>query len=633
MRQKMCPKKPETFPSVSNTGRNQTPSTNNRATTPMSTNTSTNGASNNSHVKSGPITIGVNYQSEDGQEMAKSLVKVLESPLMTIVRAVTDFFVRLKTRTVANNTLNTSANPNQIISQEEIRVTLFQAMQTVSHCNFYRPSFEVLFQQLINVLDHKTRLWLLAEFTGYNVIPPLSSISMSSMLKKKRRERGISDVNLENIKGDCVHQWDFDANQYSSQELQALYFYMLDKLGLIKKFKIPTSNLILFLRRVSDMYHMNPYHNFRHAIDISQVVFFWVYNTKAKEYLTDLDILGLMVGAICHDLDHPGLNNSFHINTKAALAQIYNDNSVLENHHSALSFYILSRAGSNLFVNLSSAEFKDVRRIMIEGILATDMSLHFELATKFFNQLESPQSFTNPSKIVRQLLVNVILHTADISNVSRPYSISRRWSDLVQEEFFSQGDLEKQKGLPISPFMDRTSVDQVKMTLNFIDFMVAPVLKSLAKVIPSVSTCVDCMVINRAKWLVNGMNVGKGANALTSTTSNPNTGMFPSLSKFSNVLGKNQDETEEDEQEEDTLFDPIMASNDEKNPSNNTMPKVLRTKSQQTLYDNLNLESNTPTPLNSYALPPPTPLHQISESPRTAHHAIPHRPPPGGVKK
>ena len=54
-----------------------------------------------------------------------------------------------------------------------------------------------------------------------------------------------------------------------------------------------------------------------------------------------MERLSLMVAAIGHDIDHPGLNNAFLRKTQAPLAIRYNDRSVLENHHASVLFSLL----------------------------------------------------------------------------------------------------------------------------------------------------------------------------------------------------------------------------------------------------------------------------------------------------
>lgn len=60
---------------------------------------------------------------------------------------------------------------------------------------------------------------------------------------------------------------------------------------------------------------------------------------------TDMDKFELMtfiVAAACHDVDHPGFNNVFLMETRHPIANFYNDQSVLENHHIATTFKVLS---------------------------------------------------------------------------------------------------------------------------------------------------------------------------------------------------------------------------------------------------------------------------------------------------
>ena len=61
--------------------------------------------------------------------------------------------------------------------------------------------------------------------------------------------------------------------------------------------------------------------------------------------LEDIDVLSLLLAAICHDLEHPGTTNAFQVNTASVLALRYNDVSVLENHHTAVAFATIERSG------------------------------------------------------------------------------------------------------------------------------------------------------------------------------------------------------------------------------------------------------------------------------------------------
>ena len=78
-----------------------------------------------------------------------------------------------------------------------------------------------------------------------------------------------------------------------------------------------------------------------------------------------------------------GLSNQYQINAETAVAVLYNDQSVLENHHCACAFKILKCPETNLFSSLSPPEKKDIRKVIIASILATDMTCHFGLLKEF----------------------------------------------------------------------------------------------------------------------------------------------------------------------------------------------------------------------------------------------------------
>ena len=53
-----------------------------------------------------------------------------------------------------------------------------------------------------------------------------------------------------------------------------------------------------------------------------------------------------------------------------------------------------------------------------------------------------------------QVLQNLV-HCADLSNPTKPLDIYREWTGRIMEEFFRQGDLERERGMDISPMCDR----------------------------------------------------------------------------------------------------------------------------------------------------------------------------------
>ena len=72
-----------------------------------------------------------------------------------------------------------------------------------------------------------------------------------------------------------------------------------------------------------------------------------------KEYCDDLDETSCLIAASMHDLNHPGRNSAFLCNSNAELAYLYNDITVLENHHASLGFKLtMSDDRVNIFKSL-----------------------------------------------------------------------------------------------------------------------------------------------------------------------------------------------------------------------------------------------------------------------------------------
>jgi hypothetical protein len=281
---------------------------------------------------------------------------------------------------------------------------------------------------------------------------------------------------------EALNSWEFQATIYTHEQLMKFIVVMFSELGLLNEFHIPLPRMLHFLGTLNRSYNANPYHNWVHACDVAQVCYMILKKTRVVEMLQRLDHFALMVGALCHDLDHPGLNNVFQINARTDLSMLYNDVSVLENHHASFAFQVLSQEEDNVAASLTPSQAQEFRKAIISEILATDMVKHFELVSRFKSHRETSGTFSKDRKEDRQLLLDIVLHAADISNLTRPQSVSRVWCDLLFDEYLKQGDEEKRCGLPVSPYMDRNDTDQVKMSVNFIDFIGLPLFNAIAAV-------------------------------------------------------------------------------------------------------------------------------------------------------
>jgi hypothetical protein len=111
-------------------------------------------------------------------------------------------------------------------------------------------------------------------------------------------------------------------------------------------------------------------------------------------------------------------------------------------------------------------------------VLNTDMMFHGKLLGILKTKVEVPQDLStmdsNNLFNHQQDYLNNILHAADISNAAKPTNVYIKWAEKVINEFWQQGDLEKEKKLPISFLCDRETVTIAKSQIGFIDNVILP---------------------------------------------------------------------------------------------------------------------------------------------------------------
>ncbi|KAM9214509.1 LOW QUALITY PROTEIN: dual specificity calcium/calmodulin-dependent 3',5'-cyclic nucleotide phosphodiesterase 1B [Leptosomus discolor] len=260
--------------------------------------------------------------------------------------------------------------------------------------------------------------------------------------------------------------------------LRTIVFELFTRHNLNSRFKIPTVFLTTLLDALETGYgkYRNPYHNQVHAADVTQTVHCFLLRTGMVHYLTEIEVLAIIFAAAIHDYEHTGTTNSFHIQTKSDCAILYNDRSVLENHHISAVFRMMQDDEMNIFVNLTKDEFAELRALVIEMVLATDMSCHFQQVKSMKTSLQQLE------RIDKSKVLSLLLHAADISHPTKQWSVHSRWTKALMEEFFRQGDKEAELGLPFSPLCDRTSTLVAQSQIGFIDFIVEPTFSVLTDV-------------------------------------------------------------------------------------------------------------------------------------------------------
>uniref|UniRef100_A0A3B5LKV7 Phosphodiesterase n=1 Tax=Xiphophorus couchianus TaxID=32473 RepID=A0A3B5LKV7_9TELE len=346
---------------------------------------------------------------------------------------------------------------------------------------------------------------LMTQISGVKKVSHGSSLSNSSISRfgvKTDKEEQLSKE-LEDL-----NKWGlniFTVSEYSNNRpLTCIMYAIFQERDLLKTFKIPADTFVAYMMTLEDHYHADvAYHNSLHAADVAQSTHILLSTPALDAVFTDLEILAAIFAAAIHDVDHPGVSNQFLINTNSELALMYNDESVLENHHLAVGFKLLQEDNCDIFQNLTKKQRQSLRKMVIDMVLATDMSKHMSLLADLKTMVETKKvtssgvllldNYTDRIQVLRNMV-----HCADLSNPTKSLELYRQWTDRIMEEFFHQGDRERERGMEISPMCDKHTASVEKSQVGFIDYIVHPLWETWADLVhPDAQDILDTLEDNR----------------------------------------------------------------------------------------------------------------------------------------
>ncbi|XP_036704978.1 cAMP-specific 3',5'-cyclic phosphodiesterase 4C isoform X2 [Balaenoptera musculus] len=312
----------------------------------------------------------------------------------------------------------------------------------------------------------------MSQISGLRGLPHSTSISAATVPRfgVQTDQEGQLAKELEDTK-----KWGLDvfkvAELSENRPLTAIMFSIFQERDLLKTFRIPADTLATYLLTLEGHYHNDvAYHNSLHAADVAQSTHVLLATPALEAVFTDLEVLAAIFASAIHDVDHPGVSNQFLINTNSELALMYNDTSMLENHHLAVGFKLLQAENCDIFQNLTIKQRLSLRRMVIDMVLATDMSKHMNILADLKTMVET--------KKVTSLGVLLL----------------DNYSDHIQ------GDRERESGLDISPMCDKLTASVEKSQVGFIDYIAHPLWETWADLVhPDAQDLLDTLEDNR-EW-------------------------------------------------------------------------------------------------------------------------------------
>lgn len=303
---------------------------------------------------------------------------------------------------------------------------------------------------------------------------------------------------------EALERWDFNLFAYAEVELVGMLEEMFENFGLLTEFGIGRETLHSFIEDVRSIQRLRrgtaKYHSWEHLFDVTQGMYCMV--VMCRERLTPEDVLVGLVAGIIHDIDHPGNSNVYEINAQTENALVYNDISVLENHHASTGFRVLRKKENDIFSALTPASRLAVRKRIIDLVLSTDTQRHAEYMAQWQNVRECGRTILGEDT---QSFLRLAIKTADVGNGARPWSTSHFWVQRLHDEFRSQVAREKKNGLPVTLYMNLSEVPlgtMAQVEVQFMDLFSIPLFSKLVEEVPGMVVAYKSVLYNRRRYKI-----------------------------------------------------------------------------------------------------------------------------------
>ncbi|GAX79173.1 hypothetical protein CEUSTIGMA_g6613.t1 [Chlamydomonas eustigma] len=199
---------------------------------------------------------------------------------------------------------------------------------------------------------------------------------------------------------------------------------------------------------------------------------------------------------------------------------LYNDSSSMEHHHLAAAFALMKEDSCNFLQHMPVRQKSEMRKMVIEAVMATDMKQHFSLSSLFNTKFSSTtETAVGHATVVRRslmssrdlsagldgelrsLVLQIAMKCADLGALAAARKVHVQWVQRLEEEFFRQGDQEHRLSLQKSPLMDRSkdglSKAQPQVSsrglpeAKFFSMVALPLFKSFVAIFPDCSPLLE----------------------------------------------------------------------------------------------------------------------------------------------
>jgi hypothetical protein len=301
--------------------------------------------------------------------------------------------------------------------------------------------------------------------------------------------------------------------------LFAVGWAVLQRTQLVQRLGLDEARLAAFFAALESGFGArNTFHTPERAAELVQAGHALILASGLLEELSAVQLYAFYLACAIADYRHPGTTAGFQCAVNSIRAVTYNDRAVHQNYALASAFQVMRRSESDPLEGLGAADRAEIRALVIDLVLATDLARHFDILGRHKATLAisgggggggggggaggapgSPGPLPPAPKDV-PFLLQIVIKVTDVSETARPTPVYLRSVERRCEELAAQGDQEEAMSLPKSPFADRASETVPKMQLAIFDFVALPLLGAASLTFKGMEPALAQAKKNRGIW-------------------------------------------------------------------------------------------------------------------------------------
>jgi 3'5'-cyclic nucleotide phosphodiesterase len=290
--------------------------------------------------------------------------------------------------------------------------------------------------------------------------------------------------------------------------------------------KVARKQLEEYISSIANAYRSNSFHNFEHACHVImatkklllRVIKPMESSVSSTSYGLTSDPLthfGILLSALIHDVDHPGVSNAQLIKETDRMAVKYNNQSVAEQNSVTLAWDLLMQSKFSDLQSViapSQNELARLRQIVVNSVIATDL---FDTELRSFrenrwmkafgdttSEADTIKSVDCQSNLRAAIVIEHIIQASDVSHTMQHWHVYQKWNQRLFYEMYHAYNMGRAEKNPANGWYEGE--------LWFFDNYIIPLAKKLKTCGVFGVSCdefLDYAMDNRVEWKAKGRDI------------------------------------------------------------------------------------------------------------------------------